>query len=577
MAATPWKPEQPKYGYKEVKNVGVRMDDGVVLRANVYYPTNLTTGREAHGRFPVLLEQTPYGKTRVVNWPGLERFPYYFVPRGYIYAIADLRGFGRSQGQAAWFGSRMGRDGAELADWAAHLGHADGKVGLIGCSYMGAVQFFTAEALSAGSPVKAMAPFCVNSDFYRDLIAFGGIPTQFVAVDRGYTAPGVDDKPATDPFMRTIISEVTGKDAYYDKYWRSLNYMRFMPKVVSLGIPMLTESGWYDLFPGGNLDMYVAAQNAYNHRPVYLPLVPGEHLSAKYQAIVGPWTHGEHVGGSLHRVLLRWFDTWLKGEDTGMANTDRPLHLFVRGEGRWVDAKTYPLTQRARHFGLLPHRLVDEAGVTACGKSGASAKGCSATLLWAPPGPGSTLTFDSAPLKTPLTVSGPGDVTVYVKSTRPEIELGATLFELSPAGKATKITNGAQLGSQRALDKAASWYSRKGLLIRPSHYFTFAKREPVPVDTRVRLDIELVPALIRIPAGYRLELKLISEPGSDFRQYGPKVQMHDPLTPTPRELANLTGGIYTVLFGRQNPSAINLSIGNASEFVSSRNFWGPGR
>ena len=38
------------------------MSDGTVLRANVYYPTDPSTGREAAGRFPVILTQTPYGK-----------------------------------------------------------------------------------------------------------------------------------------------------------------------------------------------------------------------------------------------------------------------------------------------------------------------------------------------------------------------------------------------------------------------------------------------------------------------------------------------------------------------------------
>jgi predicted acyl esterase len=38
------------------------MSDGTVLRTNVYYPTDPSTGQEAGGSFPVLLSQTPYGK-----------------------------------------------------------------------------------------------------------------------------------------------------------------------------------------------------------------------------------------------------------------------------------------------------------------------------------------------------------------------------------------------------------------------------------------------------------------------------------------------------------------------------------
>jgi uncharacterized protein len=149
------------------------MDDGIVLRADEYFPVNLVTGAKVPGRFPVLLAETPYGKGRAV-----QKLADYFVRRGYVLVIADLRGYGTSQGQAAWFGARMGRDGVELADWAAKLDEADGKVGLIGCSALGLVQFFTANNLPRRSPVKAMAPFCIDSNFYRDLTAMGGIPNR---------------------------------------------------------------------------------------------------------------------------------------------------------------------------------------------------------------------------------------------------------------------------------------------------------------------------------------------------------------------------------------------------------------
>lgn len=223
-SAPQWQPEAPRYGFRMTKDVDVRMDDLVQLSADVYYPTDPATGKRASGKFPVLLEQNPYGKDRGVA--GSSKTASYFVSRGYILAIADLRGFGNSQGQAAWFGSRVGRDGAELVEWAAHLDGANGKVGLMGCSYLGVVQYFTANSLSTRSPVKAIAPFCADSNFYRDLTAFGGIPTQFIVAVRALTPPGVEDDPATDPFTQIIISEGTGENAYYNDYWESLNITR---------------------------------------------------------------------------------------------------------------------------------------------------------------------------------------------------------------------------------------------------------------------------------------------------------------------------------------------------------------
>lgn len=571
--ATTWQPDPVKYGYGVQKDIPVRMDDGVVLRADVYFPTDPATEKRAPGSFPVLLQQTPYGKSKVFVY--LQDRVRYFVSRGYLLAVADLRGYGNSQGQAAWFGTRMGRDGAELAEWAAHLDGADGRVGLMGCSYLGAVQFFTANSLSPHSPVKAIAPFCVDSDFYRDLIAMGGIPTQFVVVDRAMTARGVNDDPATDPLTQTIISEETGRIAYYGEYWKSLNVTTFMPRIVSLGIPMLTESGWRDLFPGGNIDAYVAAQNAFDHRPVGAPLLPGEPVSGRYQAIVGPWIHGEHVGDTLQPVLLEWFDTWLKGERTGMADTRAPLHLFVRGAQQWIDTASWPVTREARSFDLWPGLLADAGAMGNCAVAAADSAGCSQRLMWAPEGRGTVLTFDSPTLTRTVTIAGPGDVTVYLKSTRPDVELAATLFDVSPDGKAVKVTNGAQLGSQRALNEAASWYSVNGLLIRPSHYFTEAKSSPVPVGTKTRVDIELLPAAMQILVGHKLRLQLATEPADDFHQYSPRVQMRNPLTPTPTELMNLTGGIYKILYGAQGQSVMNLSIATDSDLAVSHTNWGP--
>jgi hypothetical protein len=144
----------------------------------------------------------------------------------------------------------------------------------------------------------------------------------------------VDDNPTTDPLMQTIISEATQNNAYYNDYWESLNVTTFMPGIVSLGIPILTESGWHDLFPGGNIDIEVAAQNALRHRRVDQPLEAGASVSGRYQAIVGNWSHAEHTGDSLLPVMLSWFDTWLKGRKTGIADTDKPLHLYLAGANR---------------------------------------------------------------------------------------------------------------------------------------------------------------------------------------------------------------------------------------------------
>ena len=133
------------------KNVPVKMSDGTVLRANVYFPTDAKTGAAASGPFPVIMVYTPYGKDIVGKASGNEggaeagtqagQLPY-FVKRGYIFVAAAVRGTGTSGGQADWFGTRTGKDGAAVVRWAAQtLDGSNGTIGLDGCSYLGVNQW----------------------------------------------------------------------------------------------------------------------------------------------------------------------------------------------------------------------------------------------------------------------------------------------------------------------------------------------------------------------------------------------------------------------------------------------------
>jgi predicted acyl esterase len=193
--------------------------------------------------------------------------------------------------------------------------------------------------------------------------------------------------------------------------------------------------------------------------------------------------------------------------------------------------------------------------------------------MWAPAGEGTVLQFDSARLEEPLIIAGPGDVSLHVRSTRPEIELNATLYDSDPAdGKAIRITNGLQLGSHRALNTAGSWYTKDGRLVRPSHFFTKSKSSVVPIGATVQIDIELLPALHQVPAGHQLRLAVATRPAEAFRQYSPMLQLPNVLMPTPEQLFNLAGGIYTFSLG---PSVVNLSTAKERDLVPSIFNWGP--
>jgi putative CocE/NonD family hydrolase len=159
------------------------MSDGTVLRADLYFPTTAGTSTPANGLFPVLLQQTPYGKAFVVDASAIANTNVdYLVDRGYIVVIADVRGTGDSGGTFDLFDPVQSTDGATLARWAAHLAQSNGEVGLFGESYMGINQFQTVQAAGSGSPIKAMFPIISGNDPYEDTVTQGGIPdTEFAA------------------------------------------------------------------------------------------------------------------------------------------------------------------------------------------------------------------------------------------------------------------------------------------------------------------------------------------------------------------------------------------------------------
>jgi hypothetical protein len=555
-ASGSWQPEAATYGVSQPVDMPVTMDDGVVISTEVVYPTDPATGARAPGTFPVLLTQNPYGTARSDPTTAGD----YFVQRGYIYVASAVRGTGASGGQVSWFGQRQGEDGAELVNWAAHsLSGSDGQVGLDGCSYLGVDQWFTAAAVGPGSALKAITPFCTDSNFYDDLTADGGIPTPFVAGIAQGEPRGPQDNPATDPQSVTIAQEADGGPRSYDNgYWQSLDGQQLMRQIVANGVPALSEAGWNDLFPGGDLGDYVAAENAYFHRPLTAPVTAGEPVTGRYQAIVGPWTHGENVNGTvLENIRLEWFDTWLKGERTGMASTTTPLHLFENTASQWVNTAAWPPSPDASAYYLGAGGTLNAADPRAAGSD---------TLSWAPATTANSLSYTSAPLTRGEVLDGPSDLTVYASSTTTDAELTATLNVLSPAGTVVKQADGVLLGSQRQLDPAQSWYGAGSVLLQPAHPFTQQSQQPVVPGRTTRYDISLLANFTLIPAGDRIQVVITSQPPANF---------HLPLAPTPPELANLAGGTYLVDHGAATASVLDLPLASPGRFSASPVNWGP--
>src|SRR4051794_23657643 len=612
-AATPkpWSPEKPVYGVGEQKNVAVTMSDGVVLRANVFFPVDPKSGQPAAGPFPVLMVQTPYGKDIVGSASGAEggaeaatqagQLPY-FITRGYIDVVADVRGTGDSGGTFNLLDPIQGRDGAELVNWAAKLPHSNHRVGLYGPSYMGLDQFMTAIRVGKHSPLKALFPIVAGADTYRDLVFMGGmldgefssivILTIFGGLEEVAPVLEADDVgdllaveaqhiPALLSYNTTQITniELGGDEAYDEDYWQARNPINMLKTIVRNGIPAYIVGGYDDVYQRGEPIDYSGFQNAWSHRSVFAPMTAKQRVTGRYQLMQGPWYHlTAGTGVDVYKTELAWFDRWLKNAPTGIEKTKKPLHAYVIGGNRWMGAARYPFTEaKPTTMYLAPGgALADKAPTNASGSDSiayvpATSPCTRQTSQWsmggfefglqeakgpANPctqddrtfqlGPGA-LTYTTAPMKTATTLAGPVDATVYASSNRPDVELIATLEDVAPDGTSHPLTQGALLGSFRALDQSRTWRARDGRPLQPYHPYTRESVAAVPTGKVVRYDVEVFPTVAQIAAGHQLRLTLTT---GDTPH----------LLPTRTQAADLAGGLYDIQRTKASASFVELPL-----------------
>ena len=138
--------------------VAVKMRDGVTLRADIYRP-------KGNGKFPVLLERTPYYKN------GERTFGLMAAARGYVAIIQDVRGRYTSDGQWYTF-KHESDDGYDTVEWAAALPYSNGKVGMFGGSYVGATQMLT--AIAHPPHLAGICPVVTASNYHSNWTYQGG-------------------------------------------------------------------------------------------------------------------------------------------------------------------------------------------------------------------------------------------------------------------------------------------------------------------------------------------------------------------------------------------------------------------
>jgi putative CocE/NonD family hydrolase len=378
-----------------------------------------------------------------------------------------------------------------------------------------------------------------------------------------------------------------GDEAYDSSYWQVRNPQNVIKRIVANRIPAYLVGGEFDIFQNGEPLNFAELQNAWDGRSATAPMRSGQRATGRYQLIDGPWGHLNGSSVNVDPLELEWFDTWLKHDKTGMARTQTPLHYYDLGSGQFDETSTYPFT------GATPTRLYFGAGnaltgsrPTATGPVGGLPGlpvGASDTIIWSPSGAacgrpidqwsmggisvpaGSAgllapcasndllaqagpwaISYTSAPFARAKTVAGPITATVYARSTTPETELVAELEDVTPSGASYPLTEGALLGSLRAVDTTRSW-TAGGMTVLPYHPYTQASARRVTPGAVTEYQIQIFPTLATIAAGDRLRLTLSTVDTPH-------------LTPLPGQLPRLAGGVYTIGRSAADPSSLTLEL-----------------
>lgn len=607
-----WKPEPAIYGTASINDIPLEGAGGTTIRVNEIYPTT-ASGQPAKGPFPVLLTMTPYGKGQGgSSSPGSATAPStgsatggadnYLAERGYIEIVEDVRGTGDSGGSWGLFDPIQQEDAIKVLDWAARLPHSDGRVGTYGPSYLGIDQMLLAGAVGPKSPLKAIFPMVTANDIYRDTSFMGGLlDFEFDEAYLGLTAGDNTSNPVSDttsdPALLSDLASIEtdhvsglasyhatatanilggGDEAYDGSYWQARNPQNLIKRIVANQIPAYLVGGEFDIFQRGEPINYAELQNAWDHRSPTAPMLPHQRTTGRYQLIVGPWEHLNGSSVTVDPLELEWFDTWLKHERTGMAQTPTPLHYYDLGTGQFDETRTYPFA------GATPTRLYLGAG-NALTSTAPPRTATTDTITWSPFGspcgrpidqwsmggisipshtagllapcadddsPGQvgpwTISYTSAPFAHPAAVAGPITATVYASSSTPETELVAELEDVTPSGASYPLTEGALLGTLRAVDRSRSW-TAGGLTLLPYHPYTQESAQPVEPGQVTEYQIEIYPTLATVAAGDRLRLTLST---ADTPH----------LTPLPSQVPMLAGGVYTIERSTAHPSSLTLEL-----------------
>lgn len=510
------------------RNVETRMRDGVVLRSDVARP-------DASGRFPVLVQRTPYGKA--VNTQLAEA--------GYVVVSQDMRGRYASDGVFTpkfMTGYRDAEDGFDTVEWAAGLPFVNGKVGVYGISYPS----WASWELASVRPPHLVAMFNggyatrltdwelggvlrtgrVQQWLFRtlgpDLRRRKGLPPPHTPAEAGESAGKDREKPLWFVPLKDMPDEYAGgcREIWHD--WLDHHHrdiFDFQKRHGEVDVPVLHITGWHDRLVL-TVDHFAGMRR--NGR------TPAARKAQRL--VVGPWSHGSQgprqVGEmdfgksaavDFNALMVRWFDYWLKGKPNGMMRT-APVRYFVMGENRWRTAASWPVP------GTKPSsfHLVSNGGANGVSGSGRLVRNrprdaCCDRYDYDPRDPVMSLFYESCqdapydqsrldgrkdvlvyrtrPLRAGLRVVGRPEVVLHAASSARDTDFIVKLMDVHPDGFAHQVSYG---------------------IVRARFRNGFECPQPLTPGQICQYRIPMLPTAVLFRPGHRIRLDVTS---SDFPNF----------------------------------------------------------
>jgi uncharacterized protein len=483
----------------ERRHVTIPMADGVRLAATLYLP-------DGDGPWPALLEALPYRKDDVTA----SYRPEYLrlAEAGYVMCRVDVRGTGSSEGVAEDEYPAVERtDLSTVIDWLATRDWSTGAVGMYGTSYSG----FNAIQLAIEGPpaLKAVIPiFATDDRFGDDVHYFGGAlkqldlvdyPTYMIAMNALPPVPSIFGEGWREEWERRVAANEPWiltwlEHQRWDDYWR---FGSLRPDYGRIRIPTMIIAGWADGYRNNTFRTFEA-------------------LTCPKRLLIGPWSHASTdtcLPGPNHDLIpehLRWWDRWLKDEDTGV---DREPPILVYAQRSTLPAPDRREVRGAWRFEPVwpPERLRPATWSLADAEAGGEALGegpdaldvrgdvgwtawisCAGAMPWGQPDDQRpdelhSLTYTWPALDRELELLGHARLRVRVASTAPVAYLSAKLCDVFPDGTSSLVTRG---------------------LLNLTHRDSRERPEPLEPGATYEVDLELEAMAWTFEAGHRVRLDL---------------------------------------------------------------------